>query len=154
VVLNIFVLLISFLLMEGVAWACHKYLMHGPLWYLHEDHHRPEFRHHLQKNDLFFVIFSLPAMILIFIGVRYFPLCLWAGAGITLYGAAYFLVHESIIHGRFRLFPKSSHPYVKAIRKAHGVHHAVRGREGAESFGMLFVHPKYFREAWRRGRGI
>lgn len=148
--LNLFVFLLSFIAMEGVAWGCHKYLMHGPLWWLHEDHHKPELRYQLQKNDLFFVIFSIPAIILIFIGVRYSPLCLWAGAGITFYGLAYFLVHESIIHGRFKLFPKSRHPYLRAIRKAHGVHHATREREGGESFGMLLVHPKYLLEMWKR----
>ena len=25
--------------MEFVAWATHKYLMHGLLWKLHQDHH-------------------------------------------------------------------------------------------------------------------
>jgi len=27
--------------MEFVAWAAHKYLMHGWLWVWHEDHHKP-----------------------------------------------------------------------------------------------------------------
>jgi len=30
---------ITFLAMEWVAWAAHKYIMHGFLWNLHEDHH-------------------------------------------------------------------------------------------------------------------
>jgi len=28
-------------IMEFVAWFAHKYIMHGPLWSWHEDHHKP-----------------------------------------------------------------------------------------------------------------
>ena len=30
--------LVTFLIMEFVAWAVHKYIMHGFLWSLHKDH--------------------------------------------------------------------------------------------------------------------
>ena len=33
------IIIVTFFLMEGVAWAAHKYIMHGFLWHLHEDHH-------------------------------------------------------------------------------------------------------------------
>ena len=42
----VFVAIGVFLLMEPITWATHKYVMHGFLWYLHEDHH--------QKSDGFF----------------------------------------------------------------------------------------------------
>jgi hypothetical protein len=29
-----------FLFMKGVSWATNKYIVHGFLWYLHEDHHK------------------------------------------------------------------------------------------------------------------
>ena len=35
----LFVFLLSFCFMEFMAWFAHKYLMHGVLWFLHEDHH-------------------------------------------------------------------------------------------------------------------
>ena len=35
------IVFITFVFMEFVAWATHKYVMHGFLWYLHEDHHVP-----------------------------------------------------------------------------------------------------------------
>ena len=38
--------------MEFAAWALHKYVMHGFLWNLHEDHHLP-YTTPFQKNDLF-----------------------------------------------------------------------------------------------------
>ena len=34
-----FITLVTFLIMEFVAWAVHKYIMHGFLWSLHKDHH-------------------------------------------------------------------------------------------------------------------
>ena len=35
----VLVTLTTFIVMEGVAWLSHKYLMHGAMWYFHEDHH-------------------------------------------------------------------------------------------------------------------
>ena len=61
-----------------------------------------------------------------------------------MYGLAYFLVHEIIIHQRIRLFTRSNSRYVKAIRWAHKVHHRHLGKENGESFGMLFVDKKYW----------
>ncbi len=49
-----------FFMMEAVTWLTHKFVMHGFLWYLHEDHHQkqPGF---FEKNDAFFVIFAIPS---------------------------------------------------------------------------------------------
>ena len=49
------VLLLTFGSMEAITWLTHKYIMHGFLWYLHEDHHRPR-PGFFEKNDAFFVI--------------------------------------------------------------------------------------------------
>ena len=40
-------------------WLAHKYLMHGAMWYFHEDHHSngPGF---FEKNDAF-LIFAVPS---------------------------------------------------------------------------------------------
>ena len=40
-IVNILAFILSFLIMEGVAWTTHKYVMHGILWNMHESHHRP-----------------------------------------------------------------------------------------------------------------
>ena len=48
------ILIGTFVLMEGVTWLTHKYVMHGFLWNLHEDHHRPR-PGIFEKNDAFFV---------------------------------------------------------------------------------------------------
>ena len=36
---NFLVFIGLFVGMEGVAWFAHRYIMHGFLWNLHEDHH-------------------------------------------------------------------------------------------------------------------
>lgn len=138
----------AFFVMEGVTWLTHKYIMHGLLWMLHEDHHQPR-RKVFEKNDWFFVIFAVPAMLLFAAGT-YVPgkqFLFFIGLGITLYGAAYFIVHDIVIHQRFRLFTRSRNFYVRAIRKAHKVHHKHLGKEDGECFGMLWVPLRYFREA-------
>src|ERR1700712_5588278 len=38
--------------MEWVAWASHKYVMHGFAWNWHRDHHEPHERF-FEKNDRF-----------------------------------------------------------------------------------------------------
>ena len=82
--------------MEFVAWFTHKYVMHGFLWYFHKDHHTRDNKGVFEKNDFFFLIFAIPGsffmMYGIHIGIVYFPF--WIGLGITVYGAAYFFVHD------------------------------------------------------------
>ncbi len=57
------ILIGTFVTMEAITWLTHKYVMHGFLWYLHEDHHKkgPGF---FEKNDAFFLIFAIPTFFL------------------------------------------------------------------------------------------
>ena len=66
------------------------------------------------------------------------------GFGIALYGLAYFIVHEVIIHQRFRWFTRSSNTYIRTVRWAHKMHHKHIGKHEGESFGMLVVAKKYW----------
>lgn len=61
------------------------------------------------------------------------------GFGIALYGLGYFIVHEVIIHQRFKWFTRSNNTYVRTIRWAHKMHHKHLEKEDGESFGMLWV---------------
>jgi beta-carotene 3-hydroxylase len=143
-IIYVLIALATFLFMEVVTWLTHKYVMHGFLWYLHEDHHQkgPGF---FEKNDAFFVIFAIPSFLSILLGSLYHIYWLAAiGAGIAMYGAAYFLVHDIIIHQRFKLFTRTNNSYVRAIRWAHKMHHKHLDRHDGESFGMLLVHKKYW----------
>ena len=140
----IIVMLLTFLTMEGVTWLTHKYVMHGFLWYLHEDHHQPS-GHILEKNDAFFLIFAIPSMMCIFYGTfNQMPWLAGLGTGIAMYGFAYFVVHEVIIHQRIKWFTRSNIRYIKVLRWAHKMHHKNLGKEDSESFGMLYVSKKYW----------
>lgn len=142
----ILVIAITFIAMEFVAWATHKYVMHGFLWILHEDHHvkKPGF---FEKNDTFFLIFAIPSWLLLMFGMLYNNSWdTWIGAGIAIYGLAYFLVHEVFIHQRLKWFRNSDWLYFKAIRRAHKMHHKHLGKHHGESFGMLMVSWKYFKK--------
>jgi len=140
----IIVMLLTFLTMEGVTWLTHKYVMHGFLWYLHEDHHQPT-GHVLEKNDAFFLIFAIPSMMCIFYGTfKQMPWLAGLGTGIAMYGFAYFVVHEVIIHQRIKWFTRSNIRYIKVLRWAHKMHHKNLGKEDSESFGMLYVSKKYW----------
>lgn len=143
------VFITTFIATEFAAWAAHKYLMHGALWNLHLDHHVP-IGSAVQKNDAFALIFAIPSFFSILIGSQFgMPLLAVGGYGIMAYGAVYFVVHESIIHRRFN-FVRSQNRYFLALIRAHAQHHAVRTKEGANNFGMLFIHPKYFIKAFSR----
>lgn len=149
VFLYILVTLATFTAMEGITWLTHKYVMHGFLWYLHEDHHQPR-GGLFEKNDAFFLIFAIPSWLCIMLGLQ--QQNYWAasiGFGIALYGLAYFLVHDVIIHQRFKWFTRSNNRYVKAIRWAHKMHHKHLDKQDGESFGMLFVAKKYFEKVKR-----
>src|SRR5687768_13030653 len=107
-ILCIVVVVVTFCLMEGVAWLTHKYIMHGVLWYLHKDHHQPE-PGFFEKNDAFFLIFAIPSFLMILFGtLNKNYLLVSIGAGIALYGLAYFIVHDIIIHQRFKLFTRTN----------------------------------------------
>lgn len=143
-ILFFIIMLATFLIMEGITWLTHKYVMHGFLWYLHEDHHQPT-GHIFEKNDAFFLIFAIPSWLCIMFGLQQGKLWMAAiGFGIALYGLAYFIVHEVIIHQRFKWFTRSNNKYVRVIRWAHKMHHKHINKEDGESFGMLLVAKKYW----------
>ncbi len=135
--------------MEFVAWATHKYVMHGVFWYLHSDHHKKDHYDFLERNDSFFLIFAIPSIGLFIAGsiLGLNTPWLWIGLGIFTYGLLYFFVHEVFIHQRIKWLRNTKNPYFLAIRKAHKVHHKHLGKEHGECFGMLVVPFKYYREA-------
>jgi beta-carotene 3-hydroxylase len=144
--LAVSIVLATFCLMEFMAWATHKYVMHGFLWVLHRDHHEPH-NHIFERNDAFFLIFAVPSWLCIMFGMMAGnDFRLFIGIGIAVYGFAYFLVHEVFIHQRLPFFKRSDNWYLRAIRKAHKVHHKNHGKEDGESFGMLLVAMRYFKE--------
>lgn len=135
----------TFLIMEMVTWLTHKFVMHGFLWYFHEDHHQPRYQGVFEKNDAFFVIFAVPSILLFYFGVKpSLNYLFFIGLGILLYGMAYFLIHDVLIHQRFKWLRNVKNPYFSALRSGHKVHHKHLGKEDGECFGMLYVPKKYF----------
>jgi beta-carotene 3-hydroxylase len=145
--INIGTVIGVFLIMEGVTWCTHKYVMHGFLWYLHKDHHQPE-DNFFEKNDAFFLIFAIPSFLLMLFGsLNGFDYRFFIGVGIALYGLGYFLVHDIFIHQRFKFLRNAKNRYFLGLRRAHKVHHKHLNKEDGECFGMLNVPFKYYKES-------
>ncbi|MBG8552052.1 sterol desaturase family protein [Hymenobacter guriensis] len=139
----------TFLGMELVAWGMHKFVLHGPLWFLHRSHH-VRHPHRFERNDFFFLFYGTLSMLCIHFGAPAKDWRFWVGVGIASYGCVYFFVHDVLIHGRLRFWRKSRNAYLRALNMAHKMHHKTTGRDGSEEFGMLWVSPKYYLLAWRR----
>lgn len=151
------IVLATVLAMEGVAWASHKYIMHGVGWAWHRDHHEPHDKL-LEKNDRFGLVGAAMSIAMFAAGS---PLVLgagawwpgtWIGLGILCYGMIYTLVHDGLVHQRwFRFVPRSG--YARRLVQAHRLHHATIGREGGVSFGFVFAgDPVRLRAELRRQR--
>ncbi len=141
------IVIITYTLMEVVTWLTHKYIMHGFLWSLHADHHQPKYQDTFEKNDAFFLIGAIPSITLFYLGTTPEPnYKLFIAIGILLYGITYFIVHDVLIHQRFKWFKKTNNSYLLGLRKAHKIHHKHLGKEDGECFGMLNVPKKYFRK--------
>ena len=97
--INTLIVIGTFIFMEGVAWFTHKYIMHGFLWSWHHSHHTKH-NHTFELNDLFAVMFSIPSILLIYLGYTYDSMAIlkFFGIGIFLYGVAYVIFHDVIVH--------------------------------------------------------
>ena len=141
-IISLLIVVMSFLMMELIAWATHKYVMHGFMWYFHKDHHLKDHTNIWERNDIFFFIFALPAVILIYFGYQTGQINdtrLLIGIGITLYGIFYLLVHDLLSHQRLNILTRTNNPYLKALRKAHKIHHKNLGKNDGKNFGFLFT---------------
>lgn len=142
--INILFLLIGFAGMELVARFAHKYLMHGFLWSIHKSHHQKG-KGFFERNDWYFVIFAVPGIVLLLSGISdAFDWKFFLGLGISLYGMTYLLVHDIVIHQRFKWLKGLDNSYIRALRRAHKDHHAETDKDAARSYGMLWVDKKYF----------
>lgn len=147
----------TILAMEWVAWASHKYIMHGFGWSWHRDHHEPHDKV-LEKNDLYGLVGAAMSISMFMLGSplvagenAWWP-ATWIGLGILGYGIIYTLVHDGLVHQRyFRWVPRSG--YAKRIVQAHKLHHATIGKEGGVSFGFVFAgDPARLKAELRRQR--
>lgn len=137
--------------MEFMAYFSHRFLFHGPLWFIHKSHHEPT-HGVFEVNDIFSGIFGATAMWFMYLG-KDAPLEGWLfaiGAGVTLYGIGYFILHDIYTHNRFGSL-KSDNWLFKLIRRAHHRHHNDIGKRGQEPYGLfLFPYDKYIPQRWRK----
>ena len=139
-VLIVTITILTVAAMEVVAWLVHKYLMHGPLWFLHKSHHRPR-TGRFELNDTFGLFFSAISTVLIYFGLRGHPVLLGIGLGMVGYGIIYFLIHDVLVHRRMKhgYVPRSG--YMRRVYQAHRLHHALETKHGAVSFGFIYAPP-------------
>ena len=137
------IVLATIVAMEGVAWASHKYVMHGFGWAWHRDHHEPHARA-LEKNDRFALVGAALSMAMFALGSEWILGAnawwpgTWIGLGVLGYGIIYTLVHDGLVHQRwFRCVPKRG--YARRLVQAHKLHHATVGKEGGVSFGFVLA---------------
>ena len=149
--------LLSFAFMEFVAWSNHKFVMHGFLWKWHKDHHvndhkkmsKPEdiYKPGFEMNDLFFLVYAVPAIILLIIGfILTNPVFIAVGIGISAYGLTYFIIHDVMIHRRLNL-PFLFNPrnkYLKGVIKAHLAHHRGKNIRDFHNYGLLVLIQQRF----------
>ncbi len=144
IIFKILIVVVTFFFMEFVAWFTHKYIMHGFLWSWHRSHHSVR-KGILEKNDLFAIVFSIPAIIFIICG-SLFPsirLLMYIGFGITAYGIFYVLFHDILVHRRVKIKLKPRSKYLKRLIHAHYIHHQKHTKDGCEAFGFLYAPEKY-----------
>ncbi|MBK7029786.1 MAG: sterol desaturase family protein [Bacteroidales bacterium] len=145
--ISILLILGAFLFMEFMAWFTHKYVMHGFLWILHKDHHIRDGRK-VEWNDVFAIIFALPSILLIYLGVMNPDLYLLSiGLGIALYGFAYFMFHDVYVHQRVKIISRLSNRYLRATVKAHKEHHNPHAHY---NYGFLVAPFRYYKEEFGR----
>jgi beta-carotene 3-hydroxylase len=133
---------LTVVVMEGLAWVIHKYILHGPLWFIHITHHRPH-AGFFETNDVVSVFYALLSAALIVYGDVVNSFLLWVGVGIAVYGVLYFFLHDVVIHQRIRFSYKFGSRYLKRLIRAHKIHHKSLQRTDAEAFGFLYAAKKY-----------
>jgi beta-carotene 3-hydroxylase len=147
IILPIAIILGTLAGMESFSWFIHKYLFHGPLWFIHKSHHQQR-SGWFEFNDIFSVLFAIISVYLMWMGRIDLDIKFWVGVGITVYGIIYFIFHDWFIHNRFQSF-KTDNSYLLGIRRAHKIHHKSTEKNPSEEFGLLLASKKYFKQSTR-----
>jgi hypothetical protein len=90
------IVLATVVAMEGLAWASHKYVMHGFGWGWHRDHHQPH-GERFERNDLYALAGAAMSIAMFALGSPWlmgeaaWEPGTWIGLGILLYGVIYTL---------------------------------------------------------------
>lgn len=126
-------------IMELWSRVLHGRVWHGVLLSLHGSHHRPR-RGRFEANDLLSVTHAPLAAALVVVGCMMHgwvgAILRGIGAGMTLFGLAYVVVHDGLVHERIPVSWLARSRFLRRVRGAHRVHH----RTGGPPYG-LFAGP-------------
>jgi beta-carotene 3-hydroxylase len=143
------VVVTAFVLMEPITALTHRFVMHGIGRRLHRSHHQPN-GSRFELNDWFPLMFATVVMLGLWAGFNLDGLGVLVpvGIGVTLYGAAYALVHDAFIHRRVGWFATHATDdrqvgVFDRLAAAHRIHH----EHNRAPFGMLLpVVPRELRD--------
>ena len=134
------IVIVTIVGMEALAAAVHRHVMHGRGWGWHRSHHEPR-QGLFEKNDLYALLFAGLSLLCFILLPALWPPLWWVGVGTLLYGLLYTILHDGLVHRRLPFLPSPRRGYLKRLVQAHRLHHAVRERSGAVSFGFLYAPP-------------
>lgn len=135
--------LVALAAMEPWARVLHGSVWHGALYSIHRSHHTKRVGR-FERNDALSGLHAPIAIALVMTGCNVSGwlggALIGSGAGMTVFGLAYVLVHDGLVHRRLPLGRMGTwlvqRPYVRRVRDAHRIHHAT----GEAPFG-LFLGP-------------
>jgi beta-carotene 3-hydroxylase len=142
VLLWVLVASLVFALMELWAALLHGRIWHGLLWRIHRSHHRGQ-QGGWETNDGLSLLHAPIAIALILYGCRadagvVREIAFASGVGMSLFGVAYLVVHDGLVHGRLPVASLLRFRYFASVKAAHLRHH--QGRHDGPPFG-LFLGP-------------
>jgi beta-carotene 3-hydroxylase len=136
--------------MEPWARVLHGRIWHRWLWRVHRSHHEPR-EGRFELNDALSFLHAPIAAGLVVWGCQlsgvWRAMTVGIGAGMTLFGVAYVLVHDGLVHERLSIPVLMRFRFFRRVRGAHLVHH----RSGGVPYG-LFLGPSELAQARPRNR--
>lgn len=136
--------------METWAMLLHGRVWHSWLWRVHRSHHRKRIGR-WEANDALSMLHAPIAIAAILYGCMAAPslgrdIAFGVGIGMTMFGIAYVVVHDGLVHGRLPVEKLAKLRYFERVREAHLLHH----KKGARGPYGLFLGP--WEAAWENKR--
>ena len=136
--------------MEPISAGVHRFIGHGLAWELHRSHHEAPIEGivGLEANDAIPAVSAIVTMTMLALGrwVNGFAILQPLAVGMTLYGFAYFVVHDVYIHRRLALLPRRV-----GVLEPFRLHHLRHHRDGSGRWGIFWMSPRL--DAVRAGSG-
>ena len=131
---------VTAVLMDLWAALLHGRIWHAWLWSVHRSHHEPG-KGRLEANDALSLLHAPLAIALLLWGCASRPTILrevsfGIGLGMSLFGLAYLVVHDGLVHGRLPVSGLLRIAYLRSVVRAHRAHHMRR--PSGPPYGLFF----------------